>query len=479
MNTIFWHDYETFGSDPRRDRACQFAGIRTDEELNIVGDPLVLYCKPAPDFLPDPVACRVTGISPQRALEKGIVEAEFCRRIAQEFNEPNTCVAGYNSIRFDDEVTRHMLYRCFHDAYEREWKNGNSRWDIIDLLRMTRALRPDGIRWPDTAEGRPSFRLEDLTAANGIAHTEAHDALADVRATIAMARLVRERQPKLYDFYYQLRNKHRVLPLLDLHKREPVVHVSGMFPSARGCLGIVMPLLRHPQNSNGIVVVDLLQDPGPWLDLPAARIRDKLFVSGDELGDGEERAALKTVHLNRCPALAPLSVLTDEVRQRYQLDLAAVQERRDRVLRSAALQARLVEVFTAADPSEETDPDYMLYSGGFFDHHDKRLMQSMQALPAAGLEQLSGRFHDARLPELLFRYRARNYPETLSAEEEQRWREHCRRRLTLPLAEGATVLSRFEESLAAEKDKMPAALYKELRAYADDLLARFTSEPAG
>jgi len=41
--TLYWHDYETFGSDPRRDRPAQFAGLRTDEELNEIGEPLVLY----------------------------------------------------------------------------------------------------------------------------------------------------------------------------------------------------------------------------------------------------------------------------------------------------------------------------------------------------------------------------------------------------------------------------------------------------
>jgi exodeoxyribonuclease-1 len=163
MNTIFWHDYETFGGDPRRDRACQFAGIRTDEDLNIIDDPVEIHCRPAPDFLPDPYSCAITGISPQQALAKGVPEAEFCARIASELMEPGTCTAGYNSIRFDDEVTRNLLYRCFFDPYEREWKNGNSRWDIIDLLRMTHALRPEGIVWPTQDDGSPGFRLQELT----------------------------------------------------------------------------------------------------------------------------------------------------------------------------------------------------------------------------------------------------------------------------------------------------------------------------
>lgn len=469
MNSIFWHDYETFGVDPRRDRPCQFAGIRTDEDLNIIGEAVEFFCKPAPDFLPDPIACRVTGISPQLALEKGLSEAEFCERIVQEFTEPGTCVAGYNSIRFDDEITRHLLYRCFYDPYEREWKNGNSRWDIIDLLRMTRALRPQGIIWPDKEDGSPSFRLEQLTQANGIAHADAHDALADVRATIAMARLVKQQQPKLYDYLYNLRNKNRVLPLLDLHKHTAVVHVSGMFPAQRGCLGIVLPLLRHPDNNNGIVVLDLCSDPSSWLNLSAEQIRARLYTPRSELAAGEERIGLKTVHLNRCPALAPLTVLSDEVVKRYQLDLNLVQAHREQVLAASGLVERLREVFSGTDFTPETDPDVMLYSGGFFDAHDKRLMQKLHQLPAKQLATLSAEFHDPRLPLLLFRFRARNFPETLTTEETALWRSHCRSRLLGDEPGAGVTREVFEASLNAEQHNMTAAFYQLLRSYADTL----------
>jgi len=469
LNSIFWHDYETFGSDPRRDRPCQFAGIRTDEDLNVVGDPVEFFCKPAPDFLPDPVACRVTGISPQLALEKGIIEVEFCERIAQEFSEPGTCVAGYNSIRFDDEVTRHLLYRCFRDPYEREWKNGNSRWDIIDLLRMTRALRPEGINWPDKEDGSPSFRLEDLTKANGIAHADAHDALADVRATIAMAKLVKAQQPRLYDYYYKLRNKNRVLPLLDLHKQELVVHVSGMFPAQRGCLGLVLPLLRHPDNNNDIVVLDMFSDPAPWLQLSAAQIREKLYTPRAELAADEERIALKTVHLNRCPALAPVSVLSDEVVRRYDLDLALAQKHRELVMGSVDLLERLREVFSGSEFAAETDPDVMLYSGGFFTDHDKRLMQQLHKLPATKLGTLGAQFQDQRLPELLFRYRARNFPQTLSAAEIVQWQQHCRARLLGEVSGSGVTREVFETQLAAEQGNLSGKLYQQLRNYADSL----------
>ena len=465
MDTIFWHDYETFGADPRRDRACQFAGIRTDTELNIVDDPVQFYCRPAPDFLPDPVSCAITGITPQYALQHGLKEYEFCQRIMREMAEPATCSAGYNSLRFDDEVTRHLLYRNFHDAYEREWKQGNSRWDLIDVLRMTQALRPDGIEWPLHEDGSPSFRLEALTRANGIEHADAHDALADVHATIAMARLVKQKQPRLYDFLFQLRSKHRVLPLLDLVKQEPVLHVSRMFAASRGCLAVVLPLCRLPGNPNGIVVVDLLADT-EWLALPADELRRRLFQPSASRPAGEARIPLKAVHINRCPALAPLSVLTESVINRYQLDLPLAVERRQQILANKELTERLQFVFADAEHAPVNDPDQMLYSGSFFGESDKRLMQRVREGRPEALAAYSKEFRDARLPELLFRYRARNFPETLSASEQQQWTHYCQQRLRGELPGAGVSLQEFERILVTEADRIGDSLAVTLRQYA-------------
>ena len=122
---------------------------------------------------------------------------------------------------------------------EREWKDGNSRWDIIDLARMCYALRPQGLNWPSEA-GKPSFKLVDLTAANKVAHSHAHDALSDVHATIAFARLLKRAQPRLWDFYFGLRRKAEAFKYLDYAHRAPVLHVSSRYPAERGCAAMVV-----------------------------------------------------------------------------------------------------------------------------------------------------------------------------------------------------------------------------------------------
>src|SRR5574343_1630492 len=222
--TFLWHDYETFGANTRRDRPAQFAAIRTDAALNEIGDPIMLYCKPANDFLPDPQSCLITGITPQQCLEWGVPEHKFAATIEQAFSQPGTIGVGYYTLRFDDEITRFLFWRNLIDPYAREWQNQCGRWDLLDVVRLAYALRPDGIEWPLREDGLPSFKLEHLSKANGLLHEAAHDALSDVRATIALARLIRAAQPRLWDFCLKLRHKDAVRAEIGVNR--PFLHLS-------------------------------------------------------------------------------------------------------------------------------------------------------------------------------------------------------------------------------------------------------------
>ena len=305
--TFLWHDYETFGAQPRRDRPAQFAAIRTDADLNEIGEPIMLYCQPANDFLPDPQSCLITGITPQQCLQLGVPEHQFAATIEAAFSEPGTIGVGYNTIRFDDEVTRFLFWRNLIDPYAREWKNHCGRWDILDVVRMTHALRPEGIQWPKRDDGQTSFKLEHLSKANGLVHEAAHDALSDVRATIALARLIREKQPKLFEFCLALHKKDRVASEMGMHlaasERQPFLHVSGMFPAERGCLGVVWPLATHPSNKNEILVWDCAYDPRELFTLDADTIRTRLFTRKEARPAGMTRLPVKSVQLNDSPML--------------------------------------------------------------------------------------------------------------------------------------------------------------------------------
>ncbi|MGB5397523.1 MAG: exodeoxyribonuclease I, partial [Gammaproteobacteria bacterium] len=414
-NSIYWYDYETFGIDPRQDRIVQFAGLRTDEDLNIISDPLVIFCKPADDVLPDPYACMVTGITPQKALAEGLVEAEFIASIHREFSRPGTCVAGYNNIRFDDEFTRNTLYRNFFNPYSHEWQHGNSRWDLIDIVRLTRALRPEGIEWPTDDSGYPSIRLELLTAANNISHEAAHDAMSDVYATIALAKLIRDKQPRLYDYMYPLRKKQAVSALLNLRTHEAVLHASSRYSAERGAIAMVMPICMHPVNKNGVVVYDLATSPDDFIATDAEEIAARLYTPAAELPEDAPRIPLKVVHLNKCPVVVPLKTMDAASAQRLNIDINMCEQHRSLLLEHIdSLAAKTREIFSDQAFPATTDPDQQLYSGGFFSDADNARMDTIRNSRAEDLASLNLSFDDKRLPEMLFRYRARNYPHTLS-----------------------------------------------------------------
>lgn len=455
--TFFWHDYETTGADPRRDRPLQFAGLRTNLELEPIGDPVMLHCRPASDCLPHPEACLITGITPQLAEREGRIEAEFAAVVHEELAAPGTCGVGYNSLRFDDEFTRHLLYRNFHDPYEREWKGGNSRWDLIDLARMCYALRPIGIEWPMRDEGVPSFRLEDLATANRLSQVRAHDALSDVEATLGLARLVRARQPRLFEFHFDLRRKQRAFQLLDVVHRTPVVHVSSRYPASRGCLAIVAPLAVHLQQPNAVIVYDLDADPTPLLDLDPEEIADRVFVSRADLPEEVERIPLKLVHANRSPALAPVNVLKDVDAGRIGLDSERAWRHLEMLNRDPGLASKVQTVF-AAQPGYDppADPELALYSG-FLPDADKRLLGEVRQSSVEMLAATSIAFRDARYAELLFRYRARNWPASLTADESARWQEFRRRRLTTETPLTTLTLEQYFAMISQKRTEVPTS----------------------
>ncbi|GLQ48824.1 exodeoxyribonuclease I [Dyella flava] len=475
MQTLFWHDYETFGTDTRRDRPVQFAGIRTNLELEIIDEPVMFYGKPPHEMPPGPISCLITGITPQKAEQEGVIEAEFAARVHEQLAAPGTCGVGYNSLRFDDEFSRQLFYRNFFEPYAREWENSNSRWDLIDLVRMCAALRPEGIVWPTHDDGAPSFKLEHLATANHLQQERAHDALSDVHALIDLARLIRVRQPRLWDWHYALRRKQRVFELLDVTSMTPLVHVSSRYPASRYCLAVIVPLAVHPSRSGEIIVYDLAQDPSDLLSLDVEEIADRMFTPRADLPEGVERIPLRTIHANRSPALAPLSVLKGADMQRLQLDLDRCLAHADTLRAAAGLGDKLRRIFQqAADLPPPEDPELALY-GSFLPDADKRLLRDVRTTPPEQLAQQAFPFRDPRYAELLFRYRARNWPNTLSADERARWESFRTERLTRPTPLTTLTLSDYFEQLntlrsdPAHNDKH--ALLDQLQAWGEQLAA--------
>lgn len=473
-DSFLFYDLETFGQDPRRTRVAQFAAIRTDADLNMIDAPVSFYVKPADDLLPSPIATLITGITPQHALAEGISEAEAFSRINDLMARPGTCTLGYNTLRFDDEFVRHGLFRNFFDPYEREWRNGNSRWDLLDMLRLVHALRPDGIAWPQREDGATSFKLEHLALANDVRQGDVHEALSDVHATIGMARLFKQAQPRLWDYALKLRDKRFVGSLLDVDAMQPVLHISMRYRAQRMCAAPVMPIARHPYINNRVIALDLEGDIDGLLALPAETLAARLYTRAADLAEGEQRVPLKEVHLNKVPALVAWNHLRPSDHARLGIDVATVEANAARVREAGpALVEKVRQVYGGERVATVSDVDASLYDG-FLADGDKALMSRLRTSPPAELAGFAERLKDPRMPELLFRYRARNHPQTLDAGERGRWNDYRRQRLLGDAGLGEQTLPDFRaqlDTLALEHAADPAklALLQHLRDWGTDL----------
>lgn len=431
VQTLYFYDLETSGFNPREARIMQFAGQRTDMNLRPMGAPHNILIKLTEDVVPEPDAILVTGITPQQTLQDGITEAEFLQVFSQEIAMPDTVFVGYNSVRFDDEFMRYLHYRNFYDPYEWQWRDGRGRWDMLDVVRMTRALRPDGIEWPFSPDGVPSNRLELLTAVNKLDHENAHDALSDVSATIAVAQLIKKMQPRLFDYLLTTRDKKKVAELVEAQK--PFVYSSGKYSSKYEKTTVAIALGKHPQKQ-GSLVYDLRVDPDNFIQLSV----DELVERWQYVTDSDAappRLPVKVLQYNHCPAVAPLTVLDKVSQQRLDIDMAAIAANAALLIQNSEFYEKLIEAVQRMEEKrqgqligDESIVDAQLYDG-FFGNADKTKMSVVRAAPAQELADLDILFHDQRLSALLPLYKARNFPIILTDDERATWEKFKERKL--------------------------------------------------
>ncbi len=464
--TFFFYDLETSGLSARDDRIMQFAGQRTDMDLNPIGEPYNLLVALNDDTLPSPDALMVTGISPQKTADEGYTEAQFAKIVVDEVFTPDTIAVGFNNVRFDDEFIRHLLWRNFYDPYEWCWKDGRSRWDILDIVRMTRALRPEGIEWPVDSEGKPTNRLELITKANGISHESAHDALSDVEALIDVTRLIKTKQPQLYDYLLKMRSKKEVQSLVNLDSKQPFVYASGRYDSEWNKVTVAFPLAAAP-NSN-VVVYDLRYDPADFVGLSEQELADKVFAPWeDRQKDDFVKLPVKVLQYNRCPAVAPLGVLAQgDGWQKVGLDEATVAGRMQTLLTHPEFAERLRSVFERKrEFALSTDPEAQLYDG-FLSDQDRLRVEAVRNTTERELADFHPEFSDERLAPLLLHYKARNYPRTLSEDEMKAWEDWRSARLTRQLPGFMKSLQR----LSTTADESKQFMLQELQLWAEAIM---------
>lgn len=463
--TFFFYDLETSGLSPRDDRIMQFAGIRTDMDLNPIGEPYNILVKLNDDTLPSPDALMVTGITPQQTQADGYTEAEFAKLLVDEVFTPDTIAVGFNNIRFDDEFIRHLFWRNFYDPYEWAWKEGRSRWDLLDVTRMTRALRPEGIEWP-FVDGKAVNKLELLTKLNGIDHFKAHDALSDVEALIAVTRLIKEKQPQLYSYLLKLRDKNEVKKLVNLEDKQPFVYVSGRYDSEFHKATVAFPLTSG-RNGN-VIVYDLRHNPTPFVDLSLKDLEKRLFATWEERqADGFMMIPVKELQYNRAPAVAPLGVLEQaDGWNRVSLTEETITKHRAVLLSNPAFAENIRSVFEKRPEfTRSSDPEAQLYDG-FVAEADTLRIEKVRQADEHQLADLHPEFVDERLDGLLLHYKARNYPRSLAEDEVALWEKWRAARIQRQLP---AFLKRLQ-ALATTADDSKQFILQELQLWAESIV---------
>ena len=464
--TFFFYDLETSGLSSRDDRVTQFAGIRTTLDFEQVGEPYNILVKLNDDTLPSPDAVMVTGITPQSTLADGLTEAEFAKFLVDEVFTPNTITLGFNSIRFDDEFIRHTLWRNFHDPYEWAWSEGRSRWDLLDVVRLTRALRPEGINWPVDKEGRATNRLELLSAENGLVHTKAHDALSDVEALISVAKLIKEKQPSLFDYLLKMRDKKQVQALVNLDDKKPFVYASGRYDAEFDKTTVAFPLAPAP-NGN-VLVYDLRYSPEPLVGLTKKELEKKLYATWEERkAEGFVKLPVKQLQYNRAPAVAPLGVLEQaDGWAKIKLDLATIEKHKAVLLAHPEFAEQLRTIFEERPEFKKSpDPEAQLYDS-FLPQGDKVRVAAVRNADLTKLADFSPEFQDERLAELLIHYKARSFPRSLSDGEQAAWEEWRTKRLHAQLPNYLASLQRLAKTASDDQ----RFLLEELQLWAEAIM---------
>lgn len=465
--TFFFYDLETSGLSARKDRVMQFAGQRTDSELNPIGEPVNVLVALNDDTLPDPEAIMVTGISPQKTVDEGYNEAQFAHLLLTDIFTPDTVVVGFNNVRFDDEFVRHLFWRNFIDPYEWAWKDGRSRWDILDIVRMTRALRPEGIEWPVDSDGKAVNKLELIAKVNHISHENAHDALSDVNALIDVTRLIRSKQPQLFEYLLKLRDKKEVQKLINLDDKQPFVYTSGRFDGQYEKTTVAFPIA--PAQNGNVLVYDLRHDPTEFISLSEDELAGKAFAPWEERSkEGFVRLPVKVLQYNRCPAVAPVGVLeAGDGWKRIGLGITTVDAHKKVLLSRPDFAERLRSVFERTrEFAASKDPEAQLYDG-FLADRDRLRVEAVRNAGERELADFHPDFSDERLPELLLHYKARNFPRSLSEDEVMQWESWRAERVR-----GA--MPRFLESLqkisSTTNDDTKQFLVQELQLWAESII---------
>ncbi|WP_168920574.1 exodeoxyribonuclease I [Enterobacteriaceae endosymbiont of Macroplea appendiculata] len=420
-STFLFYDYETFGLHPIYDRIAQFACVRTNMNLEIISQPITLYCQIPTDYLPNLQTINIHNFNYHDYFNKYLLEYKFAKYINNIFTQHNTCIVGYNNIAFDDEFSRFLFYRNFYDAYNWSWKNDNSRWDILNLARACCVLRPEGIIWPKHNH-IPIFNLAEITKVNNLSlHAQSHDALNDVYSTIALAKLIKTKQPLLFNYFFKNRLKKELFKIINLFTIHPLIYISAIYKNMNNNLGCIVPLCLHPYNKNILVVFDLQYDVNFFIKI---YYHYKIIDISDNL-----LPFIKFIYLNKSPIIIPIKILKKNDIQRLKFNITLYLKHfvifKQYVYRVKKIVQRYLYNISTKNILYKTtniyNVDTQLYKQ-FFPMQDQKKFYFIRKIDIYKNQIFN--FIDGRINFLLLKYKARNFTFLLNDIEIIEWNKY-------------------------------------------------------
>lgn len=340
ISEIKWYDSESSGVNLDFDQIYQAAIVSTDLNLNLIkGGEKEFICKPRIDINPHPMAFLTHKLDIDMLKEKGMTEFELAQKISNEFlSGPSNVIAGYNTVSFDDELVRRLLFRNMLDPYTHEWRDGNFRFDAFKMVQVVYALRPEMLTWRKNSEGKDSLKLEHLVADNNLGSHKAHDAVGDCYATINLVRHLKDQNPKLFQHMLRLTDKKEVNKILfnepKIENRRPVINISTIYGNGKKYGSVALPIISDLSNQNKALCIDLTQDPSELFAMSAPDINKFLFTKRELLAADDPRVPAIGIASNKLPALLEMrpNTLSDNVAMRMDIDLDKVEENRLKII---------------------------------------------------------------------------------------------------------------------------------------------------
>ncbi|MDA8561631.1 exonuclease domain-containing protein [Gammaproteobacteria bacterium] len=394
MQTFLFYDIESTGLNKSFDQVLQFAGIRTDKDLNEI-ERYELKVKLNPDIIPSPFATITHRISVKNNQDN-ISEYEAIKKIHSWINQPNTKSLGYNTLGFDDEFLRFSFFKNLLPPYSHQYANNCGRLDLYPMTAMYYLFKNEILNWPKI-ENKISLKLEQLNNANNLAKGQAHDAMVDVEATLKLAREFKK-ESKMWDYLIGFFNKNEDIARSNLLKNSPALYFNGYLGHDNNFQCPVIFLGQHKYYKNQSIWLRL--DSTKLIETTQETIQNTTQIIRKKPGEPGFLLPIKKRYLN---------YLTKERLDQTEINELWLKNNSETLKAIASYHTNFIY-----PTYQNVDIDSSLYLNGFKNSNEEKFCRDFHKAPDKEKTKIIDKAPNQNLKKQAIRILGRNFPENLS-----------------------------------------------------------------